>query len=117
MNNSKFAVLAGSLLAAGCAFAGTVAHPSVPAIANTAYITAPQLVSAGMANILAFVPAQPGATYLWSVTGGTIPGVTRNAAVYFNAGAAGTATLQCEVTLSGVQTTYTPTSRWRPRSR
>ena len=45
-----------------------------------------------MASVLAFVPAQAGATYLWSVNGGTIPGVDQNAAVYFNAGAASTPT-------------------------
>ncbi|MGA2082214.1 MAG: hypothetical protein ABSH53_16615 [Holophaga sp.] len=106
MNYSKFALLAGSLLAAGSALPGA-ATPHAAAIANTGYITAPALVSAGMTNILAFVPAQAGATYQWSATGGAIPGITRNAAVYFNAGAAGTATVQCVVTLSGVQTTYT----------
>lgn len=85
-----------------------------PAIANTGYIVAPDLVTAGMANVLASVPAQAGATYLWSVTGGTIPGITKNAAVYFNAGAAGTATVQCVVTLNGVQSVYTQAIPIRP---
>lgn len=76
-------------------------------IANTGYITAPALVSAGMASILAYVPEQAGASYLWSVKGGTIPGVDSNAAAYFTAGAAGTATVQCTVTLDGVATIYT----------
>jgi hypothetical protein len=59
-----------------------------------------------MGNVMAYVPAQPGATYLWSMTGGTIPGVTQNAAVVFTAGAVGTATVQCVVSKSGVQATY-----------
>jgi hypothetical protein len=75
-------------------------------VANTGYITAPALVSAGMASVLAFVPTQPGATYQWSAQGATLSGVTQNAAVYFNAGAVGAATLQCVVTLSGVPTVY-----------
>jgi hypothetical protein len=76
-------------------------------LSNTGYITAPKLVTAGMTAITAFVPTQAGATYAWSVTGGTIPGVTRNAAVVFTAGPVGTATLQCTVTLAGTATTYT----------
>jgi hypothetical protein len=80
--------------------------PPVPAIANTGYITAPALVSAGMAGILASVPAQAGAAYRWSVNGGTIPGVSTNAAVIFDAGAAGTLTVQCAVSLSGVLSVY-----------
>jgi hypothetical protein len=105
------------LLALGCAGPGAAA-PAAPAkpgstglvtdsIANTGYITAPALVSAGMANITASVPAQPGASYLWSVAGGTIPGVAQDAAVVFTAGAAGTATVQCAVTLDGVKSVYT----------
>jgi hypothetical protein len=76
-------------------------------LANTNYITAPKLVSAGMTGITAFVPAQSGATYAWSVLGGTIPGVTQNAAAVFTAGPVGTATLQCTVTVAGVATSYT----------
>ncbi len=89
MRNSRSAVLATLLLSWGCAVQGAtppipvhVLAPPVPAIANTGYITAPALVSAGMAGILASVPAQAGAAYLWSVNGGTIPGVSTNAAVY-----------------------------------
>ena len=84
-----------------------VPAPAAVPIANTGYITAPALVSAGMTGVLACVPAQAGATYLWTVSGGTIPGVREDAAVVWNAGAAGTATLQCAVTLSGVTTDYT----------
>jgi hypothetical protein len=87
---------------------------SSPTIANTGYISVPNLVSAGMTSILASVPAQAGATYQWSVTGGTIPGITRNAAVFFNAGSAGAATVQCVVTLNGVQSVYSQDVPIRP---
>ena len=75
-------------------------------ISNTGYITAPNLVSANMAGITAYVPAQAGATYAWTILGGTIPGVTANAAVVFTAGAVGSVTVQCAVTVAGVTTTY-----------
>jgi hypothetical protein len=78
-------------------------------VADTGYIRTPALVSANMTQILAFVPTQAGATYQWSVTNGTIPGVTVNAAVYFNAPASGTVTPICTVTVGGVATTYTQT--------
>lgn len=117
MKYSRAAAMAAALLSWGCAgqnassATAPVTHPvtALPSgsLADTGSITAPNLVSAGMANVLASVPAQAGATYQWSVTGGTIPGINKNAAVYFTAGAVGTATVQCVVTLSGVQTVYT----------
>jgi hypothetical protein len=67
-----------------------------------------------MTNILASVPVQAGATYQWSVTGGTLTGVARNAAVTFNAGLSGTVTVQCRVTLDGVQTTCAQAIPIRP---
>jgi hypothetical protein len=94
--------------------AQTTALSASPAILNTGYISAPDLVSANMTNILASVPAQAGATYQWSVTGGTIPGIARNAAVTFNAGAAGTVNVQCVVALNGVQSTYVQAVPIRP---
>jgi hypothetical protein len=109
--------LATGLLAAGITSHGATAEPAAllgSTIANTGYITAPDLVSTGMTNILAFVPEQEGATYRWSVTGGTIPGVTANASVFFNAGAVGRMTVQCVVSLSGVQTTYSQSIPVRP---
>ena len=62
-------------------------------LSNTGYIVAPRLVSAGMAGVLAFVPAQAGAAYQWSITGGTLAGIARNAAVTFNAGLSGVRTV------------------------
>ena len=101
MNNLKSRALVAGALAWGCAL--TASTP----IANTGTITAPALISAGMGNVMAYVPAQSGATYLWSMTGGTISGVNQDAAVVFSAGAAGTATVQCVVSKSGVQAVYT----------
>jgi hypothetical protein len=119
MRNSKIMAAAIALLSWGCAGqsasganapAAQKAGAVLPAaIVNTGYITGPALVSAGMANVLVDVPAQAGATFRWSANGGTIPGVTQNAAAYVNAGAAGTLTVQCVVTLSGVQSVYSQT--------
>ncbi|WP_306597850.1 hypothetical protein [Geothrix sp. 21YS21S-2] len=80
-----------------------------PTVADTGTIRTPALVSAGMTQIQAFVPTQPGATYLWSVGNGTLPGVATNAAVYYNAPASGVVALACTVTLAGVATTTTQT--------
>ena len=116
MSNSITLVLTAGLLSWGLA-GHSAPRPALPAIhrllalttapvVNTGYITGPALVTAGMANITVFVPTQAGASYQWGITGGTIPGVSANAAVVFTAGAAGTATVQCLVTLNGVQTLY-----------
>jgi hypothetical protein len=124
MNNTIVMAVGAGLLLASCPVrsstiksmppARTASLLASPAIANTGYISAPNLVSAGMNNILVSVTAQAGATYQWSVTGGSIPGVSRNAAVYFNADAAGTATVQCVVTLNGVQSVYSQDIPIRP---
>lgn len=89
----------------------TPAPVSAPAplsapVANTGYIHTPPLVSSGMAQIQAYVPVQAGATYQWSIVNGSIPGVSVNAAAYYNAPVSGEVTLTCNVTLSGVVTTY-----------
>ena len=81
-------------------------HTAVPVV-NTGYITVPPLVSAGMTMIEAYVPTKAGATYAWSVTNGTLTGVTTNAMVYANAKATGPLTLTCTVTAVGVATPYT----------
>ena len=70
-------------------------------------ITTPALVSAGMTQIMAYVPAQAGATYAWTITHGTLSGVTTNAMVYYNAPASGPVELACTVTVAGVATVTT----------
>lgn len=102
MNNSRGFVLGAGLLVMGCAWPARAAT-----LSDSGYIMAPRLVTTGMAGVLAFVPAQAGATYQWSITGGTLGGIARNAAVTFDAGTGSTVTLQCVVTLYGVRTTYT----------
>ena len=102
--------LAGSgLMAANGALASqtlaTLLLAATP-IANTGYISAPLLVSTGMTAITACVPTQAGASYAWSITGGSIPGATRNAAVVFSVGNPGTVTLHCTVTVGGLATSY-----------
>ena len=88
MSNSVKTLLAAGLLSLGHAVHGAPV-PALPAphpllalapVANTGYITGPALVSPGMANITVFVPTQAGASYQWGITGGTIPGVSANAA-------------------------------------
>ncbi|WP_316414116.1 hypothetical protein [Mesoterricola silvestris] len=114
----KAVLFTASLVALGCSgqsaqggsSAGPAAVPVLTAgasLADTGFIRTPALVSAGMTQILAYVPAQAGATYRWSVANGTLSGVTVNAAAYFNAPASGTVTLTCAVTLAGVVSTYT----------
>ena len=118
MKNIHSIALTATLLSLACS--GPSASSGTPATAapvttllststtlsDTGTITAPRLVSTGMANITAYVPVQAGATYAWTLKGGTIPGVTQNAAVVFTAGAVGTATLTCRVTVGGVATLY-----------
>ena len=119
MKNVHLFALTATLLSLACsgqrASAGTPAPASSAAeapvsssapVIDTGYITLPELVSTGMANIIGSVPSKAGASYAWSIKGGSIPGVTQNAAVVFTAGAVGTATLTCKVTVAGVASTY-----------
>lgn len=74
--------------------------------APVAAITAPAAVGTGAAGLGASVPAQSGATYAWTITGGTITSGAATATVTFSAGALGTLTLQCTVTnLAGTSAT------------
>lgn len=66
--------------------------------APVAAITAPAVVGAGAAGLGASVPTQSGATYAWTITGGSITNGAATAAVTFSAGPIGTLTLQCTVT-------------------
>lgn len=74
--------------------------------APVATITAPAAVGSGAAGLGASVPAQSGATYAWTITGGSITSGAGAASVTFSAGALGTLTLQCTVTnLAGTSAT------------
>jgi sugar lactone lactonase YvrE len=61
-------------------------------------ISAPTAVNANSTGNVASVPSMTGATYLWSITGGTIPGSKTGNSVTFTAGASGNVVLNCQVT-------------------
>jgi hypothetical protein len=83
---------AGTAGAAGTASAVVVAAPATPVVVAPAYLTA------GQAGATASVAAQPGASYAWSITGGTITAGALTRSVTFTAGGVGTLTLTCVVT-------------------
>ncbi|HJW33212.1 MAG TPA: RHS repeat-associated core domain-containing protein [Holophagaceae bacterium] len=94
--------------AAGSSVLGTATQAIVSAATVT--ISAPATVTANAKNLCASVAIQNGATYQWTVTGGTlVPGYGTGSTLYFNAGAGTSLTLQCVVTnasgsLTGTQT-------------
>jgi hypothetical protein len=61
-------------------------------------ITAPSSVSASSAGNAASITAIPGATYVWSITNGTITSATTGNAITFTAGATGTVSLKVVAT-------------------
>jgi len=65
--------------------------------APVALITAPATVTAEQAGYAASVPSQPGFTYAWSVTNGTIMVGESSDAIAFRPGASGSVTLTCKV--------------------
>lgn len=89
--------------AAGTAIgSANVAVVAAPVVA----ITAPASAIAGTSGLVASVPDQAGASYAWTISGGTISGSTTSKSVAFTAGAAGTLVLGCTVTNSaGTSTT------------
>jgi hypothetical protein len=91
------------LMILGCSATPNAAQAGTPPSGSPAapVISTAALVSAGMTHVLASVPAQSGATYQWSVTGGRIPGVRTNAAVYYDAPTGGTITLTCNIARGG----------------
>ena len=62
-------------------------------------ISAPTAATTGAAGLTASVPAQAAATYAWTISGGTITSSADANAVTFTAGAVGTLTLYCQVSL------------------
>jgi len=91
------------------------ANSATSAAAPLALITAPATVTAEQAGYAASVPGQPGFTYAWSVTNGTIMVGESTDSIAFRAGASGSVVLTCKVTNSaGVSTTGTATSTITP---
>jgi len=61
-------------------------------------VTAPAIVSAGLAGYTASVTAQTGCTYTWTVTNGTLTAGAGTPSITFTAGTTGTVDLSCVVT-------------------
>ena len=72
-------------------------------------INAPSAAASGTPGLVATVPAQSGATYVWTITDGTITAGQGTASITFTAGAAGALTLGCTVTVASVPTSGSAT--------
>lgn len=73
------------------------------------FITAPASLCAGATSLSASVDAQTGATYAWTVTGGTLVAGGSTNAILFNAGSGPSVTLGVTVTLNGCARTESKT--------
>ena len=86
---------------------GCTSAPSAPTavtvnpIPSTPVITAPSTVVPGSPNHTASVPSNPGSTYAWSISNGTITNGQGSAQITFTAGSSGTLTLSVTETNSG----------------
>jgi hypothetical protein len=86
---------------AGCASAGGQ-NTTIPISGPDSTITAPASVCANSLGNTASVPdAGAGATYVWSIGGGSISAGAGTRSITFTAGASGNVTLSCTVTSSG----------------
>lgn len=77
---------------------------------TTPVVSAPANVTANATGLTASVPTQPGSTYAWSVTGGTITAGQNANQVTFTAGASGTVQLACVVTNAAGSTSQAGTA-------
>jgi len=90
--------------AAGTAATGTTSLQLVAP--PDATLTAPSIVTSGPAGLAASVPDQPGCTFLWNLTGGTLTAGAGTHAITFTADVPGTLHLTCLVTnAAGTATT------------
>ena len=86
---------------------GCTSAPSAPTavtvnpIPSTPVITAPSTVVPGSPNHIASVSSNPGSTYAWSISNGTITNGQGSAQITFTAGSSGTLTLSVTETNSG----------------
>ena len=94
----------------GSGSASVAAGSGTASTAPVALITAPATVTAEQAGYAASVPSQPGFTYAWSVTNGTIMVGAYTDSIAFRAGASGSVTLTCTVTNSAGQSATTTAS-------
>ena len=94
---SLLAVALGALLAA-CGGASSSDEAPTGGATPVATITAPSRVTGGQAGYAASVPAQPGSTYAWTISNGSILVGDGTDSVAFTPGASGTVVLSCTVT-------------------
>ncbi len=87
---------------AGCS--ATDSHTVSVTPAPSALITAPSGAEPEEAGLVASVAVQPGATYAWSITNGTITSGNGTDSIVFSAGASGLTELDIVVTLGGCST-------------
>ncbi len=90
--------------AAGCA---STANHTVTLVSGPGAIeiTSPATVTPGETNLTASVPSIPGATYVWTLTDGTIDNGQGTNSITFTAGGAGLMTIGVTVTLNGCTST------------
>jgi uncharacterized repeat protein (TIGR01451 family) len=89
----------------GCT--GTDSHTVNVSASPTATVTAPPAVCASSTGNTASVAAQPGATYAWTISNGTITSAANGPAITFTAGASGNVTLSVDVVSGSCTTTGT----------
>lgn len=77
---------------------------------NAPLITVPTYVTAGTANLTATVAAQADATYVWTLTGGTITAGAGTPQITFTAGASGYVETACTVTNATLTASATGTA-------
>jgi uncharacterized repeat protein (TIGR01451 family) len=85
-----------TVTAGSCTSSGNVAVPISPR--PSAAITAPATATSGQTGLVASVPAQPGATYDWSISNGSISSGDGTNAITFTAGVSDVTTLVVTVT-------------------
>ena len=68
-------------------------------------VTAPEYAAAGSTGLTAFVADQPSATYVWSLTNGSITAGAGTHTITFSVGSVGTSTITCIVSRGGLTIT------------
>jgi len=100
----------------GCVVTNAAGTASAKGVASSTIVTmtlvqpvisAPAAATAGATGLTASVPPQAGATFAWTITGGTITAGAATTSVTFTAGATGTVELACVAT-NGVGASTTP---------
>jgi hypothetical protein len=82
---------AGSKSAPSTFTSASVPPPALPVISGPAYVTAAQ------AGYAASVPAQPGSTYAWTITGGVLSSLPTESTVTFTPSESGAVQLACVI--------------------